>query len=109
MLFLVLAAVAAAAPSDAVWESYVCESGPTVRLALNEARPPERGWLETAGGVVALTRHAGEGKTVLSGGGYTVVAPNWIDILYAPPGREKSAYSCRIAGAADGPIRPEPE
>lgn len=106
MLFLVLAAAAAAAPADAAWESYVCDKGPTIRLALSDARPPEQGWLETAGGVVALTRHAGEGKTVLRGGGYTVVAPNWLDILYAPPGNEKAAFSCRIADAEAPPAKP---
>ncbi len=113
MLLFVLAAAAvsvpAAAPAGPAWESYVCEGGPTIRLALNDARPAERGWLETPGGIVDLTRHDGEGKTVLRGGGHMVVAPNWIDILYAPPGREKKAYSCRIAGAADGTVAPKPE
>jgi hypothetical protein len=109
MLFLILAAAAVAAPADAPWESYVCENGPTIRLALNETRPAEQGWLETDSGVVALVRHEGEGKTVLRGGGYMVVAPNWIDILYAPPGKEKAAYSCRIANATSAPGKPSPE
>ena len=109
MLFLVLAAAAAAAPADAAWETYACEGGPTIRLALNDVRPPEHGWLETAGGVVELTRHEGEGKTVLRGGAHMVVATNWLDILYAPPGRERSAYQCRIADAATPPGKPPPE
>ena len=109
MFFLVVAAAAAAAPANAAWESYACESGPTVRLALNDARPAEQGWLETNEGVVALTRREGSGKSVLSGGGYTVVALNWIDILYAPPGREAKAYSCRIANAGAAPAKPAPE
>jgi hypothetical protein len=109
MLFLVLVAAAAAAQPNAAWESYECESGPTIRLALNDARPAEKGWLETPGGIVELTRHEGEGKTVLRGGGYMVVAPNWADILYAPPGKEKAAYSCRIANAASPPGKPIPE
>ena len=110
MLFLVLVAAAAtAAPADAAWETYACEGGPTIRLALDDVRPPERGWLETAGGVVELTRHEGDGKTVLRGGGYMVIAPNWLDILYAPPGRERSAYPCRIANAATPLGKPSPE
>jgi len=109
MLFLVLTAAVAAAPTGAAWESYECESGPTIRLALNDARPAEQGWLETEGGVVELARHAGEGKTVLRGGGYMVVALNWIDILYVPPGRETKAYACRIANAASPPAKPIPE
>ena len=110
MLFLVLAAAAAvAAPADAAWETYECEGGPAIRLALNDARPAERGWLETTGGIVELTRHEGEGKTVLRGGGHMVVAPNWLDILYAPPERERSAYQCRIANAAAPLSKPAPE
>ncbi len=109
MLFLVLAAAAAAAPANAAWETYECAEGPTIRLALNDVRPPEQGWLETEGGIVELTRHEGDGKTVLRGGGYMVIAPNWLDILYAPPGRERSAYQCRIANAAAPLGKPAPE
>lgn len=107
MLFLILAAAAsAAAPANAPWESYACEGGPTIRVALTETRPPEAGWIETAHGVVALTRHDGEGKSVLRGEGHTVVALNWVDILYAPPGKEKAAFSCRIVNAAAPPPKP---
>lgn len=109
MLFLVVAAAAAAVPANSAWESYECQSGPTVRLALSDTRPAEQGWLEINGGIVVLTRHEGDGRTVLRGDGYTVVAVNWIDILFAPPGREKSAYSCRIANAGSAPAKPSPE
>ncbi len=110
MLFLVVAAAAAvAAPADAAWESYACEGGPTVRVALTDTRPPERGWLDTAGGIVALERHDGEGKAVLRGGGHMVIALNWADIYYAPPAREKSAFRCRISGAGSTSIKPAPE
>lgn len=109
MFFLLVAAVAAAAPVDAAWESYVCESGPTIRLALNDGRPAEQGWLETTSGIVPLVRQQNEGKGVLRGGGYLVVAPNWVDIYYAPPGREKAAYRCRIADATAAPAKPSPE
>ena len=101
MLFLVLAAAAAvAAPADAAWETYECEGGPAIRLALNDARPAERGWLDTQAGIVELTRHEGEGKTVLRGGGHMVRPFNWLDVLYAPPGEGQAAFTCRVQNAA---------
>ena len=42
---LVAAAVAAPPASDPAWESYACEGGPPVRLALIGGRPAERGFL----------------------------------------------------------------
>lgn len=108
-VLLLAAAAAAAAPADAVFETYACDSGPSVTLALTGGRPASGGYLRTDGAVVALTPHAGDAKTVLRGGGYMVRASNWADILYAPPGREKNAYECRVANAAVKPGAPKPE
>jgi hypothetical protein len=92
--------VAAPAAGDPAWETYVCESGPTIRLALIGDRPATDGFLALEAGVVTLTRHKGDAAAVLRGDGYMVRPFNWTDILYAPPGREKSAYQCRVDGAA---------
>jgi hypothetical protein len=103
MLFMTVfaAAVSAASPpADAAWENYVCEGGPAIRLALVGERPASAGYLDLATGIVALERHQGESPAVLRGSGYMVRPFNWTDILYAPPGREKSAYQCRVEGAA---------
>ena len=107
----VLAAAAVAAPpaSDPAWESYACEGGPPVRLALIGGRPAERGFLALETGIVALERHEGDPPAVLRGEGHMVRASNWLDILYAPPGQEHAALQCRVDGAASPPPRPSPE
>lgn len=109
-LTLLLSAVAATAPApaatDLAWETYACEDGPSLRLALVGGRPASEGFLEAASGVVALTRHQGEPQAVLRGEGYMVRPFNWSDILYAPPGHEKSAYQCRVENAAGRPDAP---
>ncbi len=113
MLFsLVIAAAAVAsapAAGDPVWQTYVCEGGPSIRLALMGDRPAERGFLALETGVVTLERHEGEAKTVLRGDGHMVRTSNWLDVLYAPPGREKNAYQCRAEGAAGRAARPAAE
>lgn len=108
MLPLVFLAAVAAAPAagDPAWESYVCESGPTIRLALLGERPASAGYLDLGTGIVTLEPHKGESSAVLRGQGYMVRPFNWTDILYAPPGREKSAYQCRVDGAAGRAGRP---
>ena len=103
------AAVAVPAAGDPMWESYACEGGPTVRLALAGERPAERGFLALETGVVVLERHEEDAPAVLRGAGYMVRASNWLDILYAPPGRERAAWQCRVEGATATPARPAPE
>ena len=99
---LLIAAAAAAAPAanDPLWENYVCDGGSPVRLALVGDRPATQGYLDLGGRIITLSRQKGEPPAVLRGEGYMVRPFNWTDILYAPPGREKSAYQCRIDGAA---------
>ena len=99
LVLAVIAALAAPAASDPAWESYACEGGPTIRLALAGDRPAERGWLQTADGVVELTRHEGEAKAVLRGGGHMVRPFHWLDVLYAPPGEGQAAFTCRVQNA----------
>lgn len=102
MLSFAFAALLTAAPpaDDPSWETYACESGPSIRIALMGGRPATQGFLALEGGTVALDRHKGEADTVLRGGGHMVRPFNWTELLYAPPGREKNAYQCRIEGAA---------
>ncbi|BCW90638.1 hypothetical protein sos41_38110 [Alphaproteobacteria bacterium SO-S41] len=108
MLSLVLLAAVSATPAagDPTWETYVCESGPTIRLALLGDRPASAGYLDLGTGIITLEPHKGEPPAVLRGQGYMVRPFNWTDILYAPPGREKSAYQCQVQGAADRAGRP---
>lgn len=107
MLGLVLGLiVAASAPADAMWETYACTDGPTVKIALDGKRPATRGYVTVGAGVIELTPHKGEAKSVLRGQGYMVRPFNWTDLLYAPPGREKAAYQCRVVGAANRPGTP---
>lgn len=111
MLVSVLAAAVLAAPSaaDPAWETYACESGPEIRLALIGGRPAESGFLALPGGTVVLERHEGEPPEVLRGGGYMVRPFNWSEVLYAPPGYEKAAFQCRIADAKARSAAPVPE
>lgn len=108
LLHLVLAAAASAAPAsnDPLWETYVCEGGAPIRLALLGDRPATSGYLDLGASIVTLERHKGEPPAVLRGEGYMVRPFNWTDLLYAPPGREKSAYQCRIDGAASKAGKP---
>ena len=99
-------AVAVPAAADPSWETYVCEGGPTIRLALVGDRPATDGFLSLETSTVTLTRHTGDAPAVLRGDGYMVRPFNWTDILYAPPGRETSAYQCRVDGAAGRVAKP---
>lgn len=111
MSVLVLAAALIAAPpaADPAWETYACDGGPEIRLALIGGRPADQGFLAATGGAIALSRQQGEPPEVLRGGGYMVRPFNWTEVLYAPPGRETSAYQCRIADARAKPAAPTPE
>jgi hypothetical protein len=111
MSVLILAAALIAAPpaNDPAWETYACDGGPEIRLALIGGRPADSGFLAAATGAVALTRQKDEPAEVLRGGGYMVRPFNWTEVLYAPPGREKAAYQCRIADAKAKPPAPTPE
>jgi len=108
MLVITLAAAVLAAPSaaDPVWETYACDGGPEIRLALMGGRPADSGYLAATEGTIALERQKGEPPEVLRGGGYMVRPFNWTEVLYAPPGFEKAAFQCRIADAKAPPPAP---
>jgi hypothetical protein len=106
---LVAAALAAPAAADPAWETYACDGGPEIHLALVGGRPAESGYLALPAGPVILTRQKDDPPEVLRGGGYMVRPFNWSELLYAPPGRETSAYQCRVADAKARPPAPTPE
>lgn len=111
MFVALLAAALVSAPpaSDPAWETYACADGPQIRLALIGGRPAERGFLAEASGPIALERQKDGPPEVLRGSGYMVRPFNWTEVLYAPPGREKSAYQCSITDAKAPPPAPVPE
>ena len=110
MFAAVFALIAAASgPANAAWETYACADGPSVRIAFSGDRTADRGYLTVSGKIVELTPHKGDAKAVLRGQGYMVRPFNWTDILYAPPGRERAAYQCRVVDAASPPAAPKVE
>jgi hypothetical protein len=111
MLVLVTAAALLAAPSasEPAWETYACDGGAQIRLALVGGRPADGGYLAASGGTVVLERQKDGPPEVLRGGGYMVRPFNWTEVLYAAPGQEKTALQCRIADAKAPPAAPDLE